>query len=84
VSEAEVCSTCRFWLPEPQHCRRHAPSPIAGDRATGNDEAKTVWPATDPEDWCGEYEPVMTEDYEEEVEEEFEDDEWAADGSPAW
>ena len=85
MSEAEVCASCRFWTEETHLCRRHAPLPIADSRESGGD-SKAVWLATDGEDWCGEYEPVLIEEeYDEEAEEEeFEDDEWADDGSPAW
>ena len=62
----ERCRTCRFWLADPSECHRHAPSvPVrgAGDSAesheteggTATRTAISVWPVTDPDDWCGEW-----------------------------
>lgn len=84
VTEAEVCASCRFWAEEAHLCRRHAPMPVLGELQRGSDELHAHWPATDDEDWCGEYEPLLTEEEIEEQEEELEEGEWAEDGSPAW
>ena len=58
--------------------------PVAADYDKGNDEPGARWPATDGEDWCGEYEPVVTEEEYEGEEEHDDGEEWAEDGSPAW
>ena len=89
MSEAEVCASCCYWAEETHVCRRRAPLPIVDSREKSSGELRALWLATDGEDWCGEYEPVfIEEEYEgeeaEETEEEFEDGEWAEDGSPAW
>jgi hypothetical protein len=49
----------------------------------GVDEPKARWPSTEGEDWCGEYESALIEEQYED-EEEYEGEEWADDGSPAW
>jgi hypothetical protein len=51
------CQTCRHWAPLDNtrelatfgECHRHAPGP--GDPRGG----EAVWPQTDKDDWCGEY-----------------------------
>ena len=57
----ETCSTCRWWDGDRQDCRVNPPTVVAID----NDEY-TVWPDTDPDDWCGAWqdkqEPNMAPD----------------------
>lgn len=84
VNEAEVCASCRFWSEANHLCRRYAPMPMVDAAEKGGRELHARWTATDGDDWCGEYEPILMEEEYEEQEEEVEEDEWAEDGSPAW
>ncbi len=47
------CQTCRYWAPGDLsgECRRRTPS-VADEDGNG------YWPVTEPDEWCGEYEPV--------------------------
>ena len=51
------CEDCRYW----QHgeCHRYAPKPVTPQGVAYGGFAR--WPLTNPEDWCGEAEPVGTE-----------------------
>lgn len=57
------CASCRFWNRSEDDaqnrreraCRCHPPSVLV-DAASF--EAYTVWPMTQPDDWCGEYQPA--------------------------
>lgn len=54
------CDNCRFWDKDGR-CHRHAPpanTPVAADHQSVlwyGDVA--VWPKTDQNDWCGEFQP---------------------------
>ena len=51
------CETCQYWHGPWKvrgYCRRHAPVPVIG----GADEVESVWPETDPWEWCGEWRDV--------------------------
>ena len=53
----EECSTCRFYVG--QVCRRHAPIvPLLIDP---NKFSSPVWPYTQFNDWCGDYEQKRDE-----------------------
>ena len=57
MSNTEQCSNCRFWDDEMcgvGMCRRHAPA--AGSCRTA------TWPRSRPDDWCGEHEPIESEE----------------------
>ena len=86
MSEAQACASCRFWEEQSTRCRRYAPRPTlaSGEHSDGSQNA--LWVLTNAEDWCGDYESLLEEEYEEEEheEEEEEDEEWEADGSPKW
>ena len=88
MSEVQVsCATCRFWEEQSKCCRRYAPHPTLGDSEHSDERQKAFWVLTNAEDWCGDYESILGEDYEEEEErpeEEEEEEEWEADGSPKW
>jgi hypothetical protein len=44
------CAQCRFWHKPESQCRRNAPLPVNGGR-----DKQTLWPVTQAQDWCGEY-----------------------------
>lgn len=56
-----TCETCRFWNRAYSsgsgrigECRRRSPKPVLHrDRPAGS-----IWPPTDPQDWCGEHQPL--------------------------
>lgn len=62
-TENESCLSCKFWAGvRPQQapdnsvsvtgqCRKNAPTLVDG---------KAVWPATEPHDWCAEYQVGTT------------------------
>jgi hypothetical protein len=61
-----TCETCRFWkvfpVGELGHCRRHPPLlcivlSVDGRHST---DPQVQWPTTQPNAWCGEYEPKVT------------------------
>lgn len=60
MSERATCETCRWWqdcrpnLHIDGMCRRHAPQPSNGNMGQYN---SGLWPATMPNDWCGEHQP---------------------------
>ncbi len=55
------CSTCGHWQSGAEQqmgiCRRNAPITIAA-WAPQADLLKTVWPSTQPNDYCGEHRPL--------------------------
>lgn len=63
--QKESCLNCRFWVR--YKCHRFPPTVISetesyeqnlvgGDVASGvASNSKSVWPKTDMDDWCGEY-----------------------------
>mgnify|MGYP000874994009 CR=1 FL=1 len=63
------CPNCRFWvgLGKKPHqlgeCHRHAPAPapqsLLGEPTQGEPQNAAIWPVTDPEDWCGDWECEM-------------------------
>lgn len=65
----ENCKNCKFWISYKGtgfdgYCRRYAPQVIASVSGGGaatvigiSTDAKTVWPETSYDDWCGEYQP---------------------------
>lgn len=69
MTDKRRCETCLFHVSgvigeRLGVCRRHAPAPIIGIisasavRANKNKTAlfrPSVWPLTEPHDWCGEY-----------------------------
>ena len=58
------CAACIYLGPEGTHdsspaiigptCRRHAPI-ATGGMMSGS---RTMWPVVQPDDWCGDFEPV--------------------------
>ena len=60
---AERCELCRFWAQLKAHgvCRRLPPVPDIGPAGWSGsvpreaDRAYGIWPATDQDDWCGEF-----------------------------
>ena len=81
-----TCETCRFYdRDNPRslatggaicNCRRNAPVPyVAGTvnpQSPYKIEAAAAWPLVLPDDWCGEYQPVIQL---------VEDSEWSQDWS---
>jgi len=60
-ADGMTCKSCRFWDNEAIHstglCRRHAPrAVVVVDKAAARCEIAT-WPETEPDDWCGDYQP---------------------------
>lgn len=70
TTESKSCLSCVFWEPEDLSCRRYPPvlshaqvyleTKSAQDPASqAIDEASTdicwYWPATNADDWCGEW-----------------------------
>lgn len=54
---ARECESCRFYYSD-QHsseCRRYAPRCLIVT-ATIEHDPLAMWPAVEPDDWCGEYE----------------------------
>ncbi len=55
----ETCEKCRWWdivQEKDGHCRRYAIKPyIPNPEGLCSDEA--LWPITQHDDWCGEFEP---------------------------
>ena len=86
VSETKACATCFFWEEQSNRCRRYAPHPALGNSEDSDGSQNAFWVLTKAEDWCGDYESILGEEYEEEEEheEEEEDEEWEADGSLKW
>ncbi len=85
VSETKACATCFFWEEQSNRCRRYAPHPALGNSEDSDGSQNAFWVLTKAEDWCGDYESILGEEYEEEEEHEEEDDEeWEADGSLKW
>ncbi len=84
VSEAEIsCASCRYWEDHTKRCHRYAPQPTLGNGECVDGPQNAVWVLTNPDDWCGDYEPIL-EDESEEDEQCEEEDEWDADGAPKW
>jgi hypothetical protein len=68
-NENERCETCRFWDGETTECHRRAPvttialglsssvKRAASSRSSTSRarKANRVWPLTQPDDWCGEW-----------------------------
>lgn len=55
-----TCGNCRFWKPgegEEGRCRRRAP--LQGCRFSTAGHMELWFPPTFPDDWCGEWEPVL-------------------------
>lgn len=70
-----TCETCRFWADfrkdgVPAYpagvCRRYPPMPVTTEFAWRGatymeaDRAHAVWPCSDIDDWCGEYQEHTT------------------------
>ena len=63
----ETCDGCRFWDPEGDRlnlglCRKNAPSPTSFPAHYRPEDGRDIiadvyWPETDPNEWCGEWEP---------------------------
>ena len=63
------CETCRYFHYDTyratddtlrlrtHECRRHAPTVYFVDRNPDDRGPASAWPMTNPDDWCGEYEP---------------------------
>ena len=54
----ERCRTCRFWMEWSAisgSCRRVAPAPVVKRSRYESQDGDLVWPRTDAEDWCGEW-----------------------------
>ena len=81
MSEAQACGTCYYWEEQSRRCRRYAPRAIPGSSECSDGRQNALWALTNAEDWCGDYESIPDEDYEEDEEYE-ENEEWEADGSP--
>ena len=79
MSEAQACATCHYWEEQSKRCRRYAPRATPGNSECSDERQNALWALTNAEDWCGDYESVLEEEYEEEYEE---NEEWEADGSP--
>lgn len=50
------CANCKFWQKNTDawgECRRQAPQPCV--TLERHAQPSTLWPATGPGDWCGEY-----------------------------
>ena len=71
MSEAQACATCRFWEEQSKRCRRYAPRPTLGSSEYSDGRQNAFWVLTNAEDWCGDYESILGEEYEEE--EQYED-----------
>ena len=82
MSEAQACATCHYWEEQSERCRRYAPRATSGNNECSDERQNALWALTDAEDWCGDYESTLEEEYEDEEEEEEEDEQWEADGSP--
>ena len=53
---SETCQSCTYWVTpgnsaEDGRCKRYAPAPHA-------QTVILVWPVTQPDDWCGEFQPA--------------------------
>ncbi|MES0207910.1 hypothetical protein NKJ93_02270 [Mesorhizobium sp. M0028] len=53
VEPEPTCKSCRFWKTGawPSDCLRHAPGVST--------EGRAQWPTTQPNDWCGDFEPSV-------------------------
>ena len=63
IVTTQTCLNCRFWdaWPDAQvgYCRRYAPKPLPLVLVLdddGSDRAEAMWPITDADEWCGEFE----------------------------
>ena len=64
-----TCDKCNFWKPpggwdetwavKAADCRRHPP--VAVDPGNDGLYKNAQWPRTDPDDWCGDAEPITAE-----------------------
>ena len=61
-SSAPACSTCRFFEPESETCRRRPPVVVGGSWGFGSAafgflmrSSGTEWPDVSLDDWCGEH-----------------------------
>lgn len=56
----EVCRTCKFWNGDEFKpngwCYRHAPLPVVAGQMEANGSMVALWPVTNSQDWCGEWE----------------------------
>ncbi|WGF89960.1 hypothetical protein [Marinivivus vitaminiproducens] len=51
------CQGCRFWFSSKTQCRRNAPLPAVSEKGS-----QTLWPTTAADDWCGEFQPKVTDE----------------------
>lgn len=66
----KTCQQCDFWnpwvgakptdAPSAAQCRRHAPGVLIHPE---NDVmgANAIWPLTNPDYWCGDYQPISAD-----------------------
>lgn len=58
MTQYRTCDVCKYWQREGDHfgeCRRNAPTPQNKDL---REPIGAWWPATNDDDWCGEFQPV--------------------------
>ena len=58
TDETMTCEGCAFWRQDGQdgQCKRHAPRAVLLIDPGEDASAVTVWPWTEPNDWCGDLE----------------------------
>ena len=57
TDETMTCEGCAFWRQDGQdgQCKRHAPRAVLLIDPGEDASAVTVWPWTEPNDWCGDW-----------------------------
>ena len=53
----QECGSCACYAPLVKQCRAHPPLAVAVQGNGGQVGAIGIWPATDTENWCGEWRP---------------------------